>query len=67
MYNVSNNGTLKVGPAVQYKACVLSLKTTEIFRILGRGGGGAGIGGVEPTHCHTEILIFAAISRATDV
>ena len=38
MYNVSN-GTLKVGQAVQYKACALSLKTAEIFRIRGRGGG----------------------------
>ena len=31
MYNVSN-GTLKVGQAVQYKACALSLKVAEIFR-----------------------------------
>ena len=38
MYNVSN-GTLKVGQAVQYKACALSSKTAEIFRIGGRGGG----------------------------
>ena len=38
MYNVSN-GMLKVGQVVQYKACVLSLKTVEIFRICGRGGG----------------------------
>ena len=41
MYNVSN-GTLKVGQAVQYKACAISLKTMEIFCIQGRGGGGAG-------------------------
>ena len=31
MYNVSN-GTLKVGQAVQYKACARSLKAAEIFR-----------------------------------
>ena len=59
MYNVSNV-TLKVGQAVQYKACALSLKTAEIFRIGGRGGGEQA-DGVEPTHSHTEI------SRATDV
>ena len=60
MYNVSN-GTLEVGQAVQYKACALSLKTTEgNFSIGGREG-------VEPIHSHTEIFIFAAISRATDV
>ena len=58
MYNVSNS-TLKVGQVVQYKACALSSKTAEIFRIGGRGGEQAG--GVEPTHSHTEI------SRATDV
>ena len=33
MYNVSN-GTLKVGQAVQYNPCALSLETAEIFRIL---------------------------------
>ena len=60
MYNVSN-GTLKVGQAVQYKACVLSLKTAEIFRIHGKGSGKEQAGGVEPTHSHTEI------SRATYV
>ena len=59
MYNVSN-GTLKVGQAVQYKACAISLKTTEIFRIHGRGG-------VEEQAGHTEIFLFAAISRSTDL
>ena len=51
MYNVSN-GTLKVGQAVQYKACVLSLKTAEIFRIHGRGSGEEQAGGVEPFTFH---------------
>ena len=48
MYNVSNR-TLKVGQAVQYNPCVLSLKTAEIYSILHalyqaehtEGGGGA--------------------------
>ena len=48
MYNVSN-GTLKLGQAVQYKACAIS----------GRGG--------EQQAGHTEIFLFTAISRATDV
>ena len=59
MYNVSN-GTLKVGQAVQYKACVLSMKTAEIFHINERGSGEEQAGGVEPFTC-------AAISRATHV
>ena len=59
MYNVSN-GTLRVGQAVQYKACALSLKTAEIFRIHGRGSEEEQAGGVEP-------FTFAAISRTTDV
>ena len=54
MYNVSN-GMLKVGQVVQYKACVLSLKTVEIFRIRGRGGEQAGD------------FRFGLISQATDV
>ena len=54
MYNVSI-GTLKVGQAVQYKACALSLKTAEIIYILGMGGS------------RYVIFIFAAISGATDV
>ena len=59
MYNVSN-GTLKVGQVVQYKACALSFKTVEIFRIHGRGGVGEQAGGVEP-------FTFAAIFRTTDI
>ena len=55
MYNVSN-GTLKVGQAEQYKASALSLKTAEIFRIWGGGGGSRQV-----------IFIFAAISRSTDI
>ena len=31
------------------------------------GEGGEQAGGVEPTHSHTEIFIFASISRAADV
>ena len=59
MYNMSN-GTLKVGQAVQYKTCAISLKTTEIFCIHERGGG-------EEQAGHTEIFLFTAISWATDV
>ena len=36
----------------------------EIFH---GSGGGEQAGGVEPTHSHTQIFLFAAISRATDV
>ena len=48
MYNVSN-GTLKVGQAVQYKACAIQ-----------EGGG-------EEQAGQTEIFLFAAIFRATEV
>ena len=64
---------------VQYKVCALILKTTAflvdqlcivpfgpLFLRFPWEGAGDQAGGVEPTHSHTEIFIFAAISRATD-